>query len=219
MGHYALYTDLELFFVLTFLDMYKSNIILVFILGIIITSVLEYITSFLLEAIFHTKWWDYSKHKFNIHGRVCLLNSTLFGILSVILVEFINPIIVDFVSKFPEKIVFIVTIILAALIVIDFVVTVQAMIKLNSKLHNLQDLSKEFEEFGISFIDKTEKELELTMNKFKREANLKEEMLNRAKSLRRNNILQRRLLKAFPNMKHKRYNELLQKLRKEDKLK
>ena len=93
------------------------------------------------------------------------------------------------------------------------------MIKLNSKLHNLQDLSKEFEEFGISFIDKTEKELELTMNKFKREANLKEEMLNRAKSLRRNNILQRRLLKAFPNMKHKRYNELLQKLRKEDKLK
>ena len=82
------------------------------------------------------------------------------------------------------------------------------MIKLNSKLHNLQDLSKEFEEFGISFIDKTEKELELTMNKFKREANLKEEMLNRAKSLRRNNILQRRLLKAFPNMKHKRYNEL-----------
>ncbi|MCL1415455.1 putative ABC transporter permease, partial [Escherichia coli] len=118
----------------TFLDMYKSNIILVFILGIIITSVLEYITSFLLEAIFHTKWWDYSKHKFNIHGRVCLLNSTLFGILSVILVEFINPIIVDFVSKFPEKIVFIVTIILAALIVIDFVVTVQAMIKLNSKL-------------------------------------------------------------------------------------
>ena len=93
------------------------------------------------------------------------------------------------------------------------------MIKLNSKLHSLQDLSKEFEEFGISFIDKTEKELELTMSKFKREANLKEEMLNRAKYLRRNNILQRRLLKAFPNMKHKRYNELLQKLRKEDKLK
>ena len=184
-----------------------------------VLTFLDYITSFLLEAIFHTKWWDYSKHKFNIHGRVCLLNSTLFGILSVILVEFINPIIVDFVSKFPEKIVFIVTIILAALIVIDFVVTVQAMIKLNSKLHNLQDLSKEFEKFGISFIDKTEKELELTMSKFKREANLKEEMLNRAKSLRRNNILQRRLLKAFPNMKHKRYNELLQKLRKEDKLK
>ena len=82
-------------------------------------------------------------------------NSTLFGILSVVLVEFINPIIVDFVSKFPEKIVFIVTIILTAIIAIDFVVTVQAMIKLNSKLHSLQDLSKEFEKFGIFFIDKT----------------------------------------------------------------
>ncbi|WP_300261635.1 putative ABC transporter permease [Clostridium sp.] len=201
------------FFVLTFLDIYKNNVILVFILGIIITSVLEYITSFLLEAIFHTKWWDYSKHKFNIHGRVCLLNSTLFGILSVVLVEFINPIIVSFVSKFPENIVFAITIIFTAMIAVDFVVTVQAMLKLNSKLNNLQDLSKEFEKFGISFIDKTEKELELTMSKFKRDINLKEEMLNRAKTLRKNNILQRRLLKAFPNMKHKRYNELLQKLK------
>lgn len=205
------------FFVLTFLDDYKNNVIVVFILGVIITSILEYITSFVLEAIFHTKWWDYSKHRFNIHGRVCLLNSTLFGILSVVLVEVINPIIVDFVGKFPEKLVFVVTIVLTATIAVDFVVTVHTMLKLNSKLHNLHGLSKEFEELGVSFIDKTETELELTMKKFKHKTSLKEDMLNRARALRKNNILQRRLLKAFPNMKHKKYNELLQKLRKENK--
>ncbi|HAT4263415.1 TPA: putative ABC transporter permease [Clostridium perfringens] len=207
------------FFVLTFLDLYKRNLILVFILGIVITSILEYVTSFLLESIFHTKWWDYSKHKFNIHGRVCLLNSTLFGILSVILVEFINPIIVDFVSKFPKKIIFLITIILLTLIAIDLIVTVQAMIKLNANLYNLQNLSKEFEKLGISFIDKTEKELEITISKIKHESNLKEELLNKVHSIRRNNLLEKRLLKAFPNMKHKRYNELLQKLRKYYKLK
>lgn len=205
------------FFVLTFLDRFKENIFLVFILGVFITSILEYITSFVLEAVFHTKWWDYSKHKFNIHGRVCLLNSTLFGLLSVVLVEVINPIIRDFVSKFPEKIVFLVTIVLTASIAIDFVITVQTMLKLNSKLHSLQDLSKEFEEIGVSFIDKTEKELELTMKKFKHESRLKEDLLNKARVLRKNSLLQRRILKAFPNMKHKRYNELLDKLKKESK--
>lgn len=205
------------FFVLTFLDSYKNNIILVFILGVIITSILEYITSFVLEAIFHTKWWDYSEHRFNIHGRVCLLNSTLFGVLSVVLVEVINPAIVDFVSKFPEKLVFALTIVLTATITVDFIVTVHTMLKLNSKLRGLHGLAKEFGELGVSFIDKTEKELEFTMNKFKGETSLKENMLNRARALRKNNILQRRLLKAFPNMKHKKYDELLQKLRKENK--
>ncbi|EGT3617400.1 putative ABC transporter permease [Clostridium perfringens] len=205
------------FFVLTFLDEYKNNVILVFILGVIITSVLEYITSFVLEAVFHTKWWDYSEHRFNIHGRVCLLNSTLFGILSVVLVEFINPIIVDFVRKFPEKLVFVITIVLASTIIVDFIVTVHTMIKLNSKLHSLHELSNEFEEIGVSFIDKTEKELEITINKFKHGTSVKEDMLNRLRALRKNNVLQRRLIKAFPNMKHKKYNELLQKLRKENK--
>ncbi|EOU1940630.1 hypothetical protein DMN30_13195, partial [Clostridium perfringens] len=71
----------------------------------------------------------------------------------------------------------------------------------------------------ISFIDKTEKELEITISKIKHESNLKEELLNKVHSIRRNNLLEKRLLKAFPNMKHKRYNELLQKLRKYYKLK
>lgn len=205
------------FFVLTFLDRYKGNILLVFVLGVIITSILEYITSFLLELFFHTKWWDYSSHRFNIHGRVCLLNSTLFGLLSVVLVEFINPIIVNFVSIFPKKLIYIITILLSLSIIIDFILTVQTMINLNSKLHRLQDLSKEFERLGVSFIDKSEKELETTIMKFKQEPYVKEEMLNKAKYLRKNNLIQRRILKAFPNMRHKRYNELLEKLRKENK--
>jgi uncharacterized membrane protein len=41
--------------------------------------------------LFNTKWWDYSQYKFNIKGRVCLLNSLLFGILSLIGVRFIHP--------------------------------------------------------------------------------------------------------------------------------
>ena len=70
-------------FVITLLQPFKENILMLFLMGVVITSTLEYITSYLLEVIFHMKWWDYSKRKFNINGRVCAWNSSLFGILSV----------------------------------------------------------------------------------------------------------------------------------------
>ncbi|MGG5461767.1 putative ABC transporter permease [Clostridium sp. B9] len=203
-------------FVLTFLNDFRNNVFLVFILGVIITSVLEYVTSVILEVSFHTKWWDYSNHKFNIHGRVCLLNSTLFGILSVVLVEVINPAIVNLVSKFPKELVILITILLTTAIFVDFVITVSTMLKLNSKLHNLNGLANEFEELGISFIEKTEKDLDLAISKLNKGKN-KEEILNRVRSLRKDGLVQRRILKAFPTMKHKKYDNLLQGLKKFNK--
>ena len=47
----------------------------VFVFGIAITTVLEYIVGFLLEKLFSARWWDYSSHRFNINGRVSLLSS------------------------------------------------------------------------------------------------------------------------------------------------
>ncbi len=69
----------------------ENNVFLVFIYGMIITSALEYVASVILEKAFHVKWWDYSKHKFNFQGRICLTNSIMFGILCVVLVFGVNP--------------------------------------------------------------------------------------------------------------------------------
>lgn len=73
---------------------------LVFLFGILITSTLEYFTSWVMEKLFHTRWWDYSKHRFNINGRVCLLNSTLFGLMCMILIFFVHPHVEHFVHQF-----------------------------------------------------------------------------------------------------------------------
>ncbi len=64
--------------------------ILLFILSIIICSVGEYLTSYLMEKIFKARWWDYSKIKFNINGRICLRNCLAFGILGFLVVKYIN---------------------------------------------------------------------------------------------------------------------------------
>lgn len=68
-----------------------TNPILVYGCGVIVTSALEYVTSFVMERLFHTRWWDYSKYKFNINGRICLKNSLLFGVLSLVVIYGFNP--------------------------------------------------------------------------------------------------------------------------------
>ncbi len=77
--------------IIIFLKPFKRNFIVVFVLGMILASLLEYFTSWALEKLFSIKLWDYSKHRVNINGRVCLLNSTLFGIMGLLGVYLVDP--------------------------------------------------------------------------------------------------------------------------------
>ncbi len=89
--------------VIYLLEPFKAHWYLVFIFGLILTSILEYLTSWLLERLFHMKLWDYSNHKININGRVCGLNSFLFGVMGVIAVYFIEPFASGVIDKIPAE--------------------------------------------------------------------------------------------------------------------
>lgn len=65
---------------LLFLKNYQNDPFIVFILAILICSLVEYITSYLMEQIYKVRWWDYSNRFFNIKGRICLFNSICFGL-------------------------------------------------------------------------------------------------------------------------------------------
>ncbi len=65
--------------------------VLVFFIGVVVCDIVEYLTSFLMEKLFHARWWDYSKKKFNLHGRICLEHSTYWGIFSVALIYLVHP--------------------------------------------------------------------------------------------------------------------------------
>ena len=71
---------------------------LVILYGFLSTTLLEYLTSFIMEKIFHMRWWDYSDKFLNINGRVCLRNSLLFTILVVLVVYVLNPFLNNIVS-------------------------------------------------------------------------------------------------------------------------
>lgn len=85
---------------LTFLlNDYKSNPVLLFLLGTLIASVIEYVTSWLMEKIFNARWWDYSNDRFNINGRVCLATMIPFGLLGLLILYVLNPIFMNVYSK------------------------------------------------------------------------------------------------------------------------
>ena len=73
------------------LMMLGDHPVLVFFGGMVLTSVLEYFTSWIMEKLFHERWWDYSTYRFNINGRVGLLKSVLFGLMSLVVVFLIQP--------------------------------------------------------------------------------------------------------------------------------
>ena len=68
--------------VITELDI--SALYLIFMLGFVISTVIEYIASYLQEKIFNSKSWDYSNFPLNLGGRINLLYSILFGLASLI---------------------------------------------------------------------------------------------------------------------------------------
>ena len=101
----------------------KKNNWTFFIAGFIIGSVVAYIVSWIGECIFHIKWWDYSNYPLNINGRVCIIFSIFWGILTICLNKVINPTVDKIVEKIPQKFLHITTIILIIFIAIDFFIT------------------------------------------------------------------------------------------------
>lgn len=82
----------------------RENIWLVYVVGMAAASLLEYFTGALMEALFHTRYWDYSDKLFNLNGHICLGCSLGWGLFSVILVFVIHPPLARAVLSLPPRI-------------------------------------------------------------------------------------------------------------------
>lgn len=175
--------------VLFFLMDVKDNLLALFTAGMVVTTVLEYLTSFLMEKLFHAKWWDYSNKPFNIHGRVCLLNSVLFGMLAVLLAHFVAPAVDRLTNLTPAWLLPWVAGTVLVLFVADTVASVFTVLHLGARLKALQAATD-------TFVEERRREL-----REKRSA------------------LQSRLVKAYPNLHSLQYDERLQEIREALRLK
>ena len=155
-----------------YLTYYKGDIVTVFILALFICSFAEYMTSYVMEKLFNTRWWDYSDEKFNLEGRICLKNCFYFGLLGVLLVYVINPMFVRILNNINDGNLKIIGIIALVYFIFDYILSFWLISKLKDN-------------YNIELKDMTE--------------DLTKERKNILKKEKRK--LQRRIIKAFPNLK------------------
>jgi len=101
-----------------------KNIPHLFLIGVALATIVEYITALVLEHIFHRRWWDYSHYYFQIEGRVSLLGAIAFGILAVLLIRVVHPRIDSLTERISDKTKIILASVLFGLFALDFCITV-----------------------------------------------------------------------------------------------
>lgn len=105
--------------IVSLLSKYKGDPLTLFCMAVIICSILEYITSYIMEKLFKTRWWDYSDRRFNLNGRVCLANLVWFGVLGLLMIYIINPFLIETLYKINPVLLKCVVSILMILFIVD----------------------------------------------------------------------------------------------------
>ncbi|RCX17620.1 putative membrane protein [Anaerobacterium chartisolvens] len=193
--------------VIAMLTPIKQNLPVLFIGSIVLTSALEYLTGFALEKIFNHTWWDYSHKAFNLKGRICLSNSLIWGILSVVTLHFLHPQIKRLIGLIDPRYHIIIIASLSAYFAADAAFSVISVVGLNLKLKQLHYISSDIKESLKRLKESTsEKTAEL-------EAAVLELKSRYEELLDRRNISHSRLINAFPSLKSRRFGSMLEEIK------
>ena len=228
-----------------------SHPMILFAIGIVFATLIEFMAGFILDKLFHARWWDYSERKFNINGYICLEFSIVWGLAIAFVLRVIQPGIENIVDMIPHILGILFLVIIYLIFVADIVITVLTVLKMNKQLERMEDIQKSILKISnemseligsgtIKTMGKLEKGYETaTIKQLQLHENLnenKEELLSAIKNSkedyqkRRLELEERfehlkkefmysklfgtrRLLIAFPGMKHNLYQKMIDKLK------
>lgn len=142
-----------------FLKDYQDDLFGLFIISTVMCTILEYITSYVMEKTFGKRWWDYSNYKFNLNGRICLLNSVVFGISAIAFVHFLHPFVVSTIDKLPEVLHIVLVGVVAVIFIFDFVMSLISVLHLKKIFATLNENLKKKIVFRKNIKKLTEAEL------------------------------------------------------------
>lgn len=217
-GPYCPIYGIGVLIVVAVLTPLKGNPLILFAGSVLLTTILEYMTGFVLEKVFKNKWWDYSEMPFNIRGYVCLKFSIMWGLGCMFIMNQIHPYIYRFIQWIPKKAGTILLVMLVAAFVGDAIVTVNTILKFNKKMRVLEEIASGMhrlsEEIGedifervTDITEKAEDAQEYLQDKKTEIEGLKFEY---KKVLEQRHLGFRRLMKAFPNLKSIEHDKILQ---------
>ena len=121
----------------------EDHLWLVWLLGMAAATALEYITGAVMERLFKVRYWDYSHHRFNLNGHICLSSSIAWGFFSIFLVRFLHPPVGRLLVRVPDWLVDPAALVLTAAFTVDVVRSVQAALDLREILTRLTEENEE----------------------------------------------------------------------------
>ncbi len=141
--------------IIILLKNFTSNIVLLFFSSVIICSILEYLTSYIMEKLFKARWWDYSRRKYNINGRICLNTMIPFGLLGCLMMYVVNPFLESKLLLIDPKVRLILAITLFIIYMIDNILSFRLMFKISKTikkiaLDNTEEITKKVKEAILS---------------------------------------------------------------------
>ncbi len=155
----------------------SDNFVIVFLKAIGVCSILEYFTSWSMEVFFKTRWWDYSRRKFNINGRICLETMIPFGIFGLVLMYILNPFILKALYLLPYPLLIFLGLTIFIIFITDCLFSFQA-------IYSIQKVSKEVQSKIWLQKDNTEKITRLVQKRIEKSSI----------------ALNKRLIHAFPHL-------------------
>lgn len=175
---------------------FKENLFFLFVSSVILTSLLELLAGFILEKLFKTRWWDYSDTPFNIGGYICLKFSLLWGLACVFVMQIVHPAVNSLISIIPSLAGNILLAVFSAIFLTDMILTFVTAAKLTIRIKRLQHIGDAIRKSSDNIGGVISKEAIELKEKYK--------LLSS-----KNKLLEKRLLKAFPNMKSIKYSGAL----------
>lgn len=133
----------------------------IFLIGYIGSVILEYVTHWGLEKLFHAKWWDYSNVPLNIKGRVCVPASIGFGLASILIAYVIFPFVSILTGWMPPPLMETVALVFMAVLAGDAVLTVSALTDFEREIRAMDNaLNRHMEEFVQSVVERQKESVE-----------------------------------------------------------
>lgn len=123
----------------------KDSVTAVALMGAFAATALEYVTGFLMERLFHVRYWDYSRRPLNLNGYVCLLSTVTWAVFSVVAVCIVHPVIQPYVRRIPLRLADTLAVVLTTFTSVDVAFAVRRALDLRALLESMERYARELE--------------------------------------------------------------------------
>ncbi len=199
--------------VVILLETKDMNIAALYLVSTVLVTAIEGMTGYLMDKIFHHKWWDYSNQPLNIGGYVCLVFSLAWGVACVVIVRVIHPVFRKGVEMIPLTVGIVLAVVFSGVTFVDMCATAAEVLKLNKKLETMDKIAGELKEIsdrlGENIHENVMETLERSQETRKQleesAAELREKLENASEEQRR--FIEERIERMEEKIRENRYRE------------